>query len=35
MLVERDPPSVLATADVAWLGTDATGKRRGTLAATP
>ena len=35
MLVERDAPSLLAAQDVAWLGIDATGKRRRTLAATP
>lgn len=34
MLVERDAPLLLAAQGVAWLGIDATGKRRGTLAAT-
>ena len=33
--VDRDAPSILAVQGVAWLGIDATGKRRGTLAATP
>ncbi len=32
---DRDAPSILAVQGVAWLGIDATGKRRGTLAATP